>query len=121
MAFSATGFAHQVMYLNLPLRGRVPFSPVKIFLQILDGYKIQVHARYSNIYALWTEVYITSVFPPEELYKKMVEESARGLDKQQLSNMKFLFFPFFLIFFTLFLFPSNNFKKIFVHLHNTIS
>ena len=53
------------------------------FLQILDGYKIQVHARYSNIYALWTEVYITSVFPPEELYKKMVEESARGLDKQQ--------------------------------------
>lgn len=38
-----------------------------------------------------------------------------------LSNMKFLFFPFFLIFFTLFLFPSNNFKKIFVHLHNTIS
>ena len=53
------------------------------FLQILDGYKIQVHARYSNIYALWTEVYITSVLPPEELYKKMVEESARGLDKQQ--------------------------------------
>ncbi|MDE6499163.1 MAG: hypothetical protein K2K83_00460, partial [Rikenella sp.] len=52
-------------------------------LQILDVYKIQVHARYSNIYALWTEVYITSVFPPEELYKKMVEESARGLDKQQ--------------------------------------
>lgn len=53
------------------------------FLQILDGYKIQVHARFSNIYALWTEVYITSVFPPEELYKKMVEESARGRDKQQ--------------------------------------
>lgn len=52
-------------------------------LQILDGYKIQVHARYSNIYALWNEVFITSVFPPEELYKKMVEESARGRDKQQ--------------------------------------
>lgn len=52
-------------------------------LQILDGYKIQVHARYANIYALWDEVFITSVFPPEELYKKMVEESARGRDKQQ--------------------------------------
>lgn len=52
-------------------------------LQILDVYKTQVHARYSNIYALWNEVYITSVFPPEELYKKMVEESARGRDKQQ--------------------------------------
>lgn len=54
-----------------------------LLLQLLDGYKIQVHARYSNIYALWDEVYITSVFPPEELYKKMVEESARGRDKQQ--------------------------------------
>lgn len=54
-----------------------------LLLQLLDGYKIQVHARYSNIYALWDEVFITSVFPPEELYKKMVEESARGRDKQQ--------------------------------------
>ncbi len=62
------------------LKGQFSFS---FLLQILDGYKIQVHARYSNIYALWTEVYITSVFPPEELYKKMVEESARGRDKQK--------------------------------------
>lgn len=54
-----------------------------LLLQILDRYKIQVHARYSNIYALWREVYITSVFPPEELYRKMVEESARGRDKLQ--------------------------------------
>lgn len=52
-------------------------------LQILDGYKIQVHARFANIWALWTDVFITSVFPPEELYQKMVEESARGRDKQQ--------------------------------------
>ena len=26
---------------------------------------------------------MTSVFPPEDLYKRMVEESARGRDKQQ--------------------------------------
>lgn len=62
------------------LKGQFPFG---FLLQILDGYKIQVHARFSNIWALWTEVFITSVFPPEELYKKMVEESARGRDKQQ--------------------------------------
>lgn len=52
-------------------------------LLLLDPIKKQIHARYTNSYALWTEVYITSVFPPEELYQKMVEESARGRDKQQ--------------------------------------
>lgn len=62
------------------MKGQFPFG---FFLQILDGYRIQVHARFANIWALWTEIYITSVFPPEELYKKMVEESARGRDKQQ--------------------------------------
>jgi len=46
-------------------------------------YKSQIHARYSNVVALWSEIYITSVFPPEELYKRMVEEDARGVDKQQ--------------------------------------
>lgn len=53
------------------------------FLILTDCYKSQIHARYANIVAVWDEVYITSVFPPEELYKKMVEESARGQDKQQ--------------------------------------
>lgn len=62
------------------LKGQFPFS---LLLQILDKFKTQLHARYSNVVALWREVYITSVFPPEELYKKMVEESARGRDKQQ--------------------------------------
>lgn len=49
-------------------------------LTLTDRYKSQIHARYSNIYALWNEIYIASVFPPDELYKKMVEESVRGLD-----------------------------------------
>lgn len=62
------------------LKGQFPFS---MLLQILDKFKTQLHARYSNVVALWNEVYITSVFPPEELYKKMVEESVRGRDKQQ--------------------------------------
>lgn len=61
-------------------KGQFRFSQL---LLLLDTYKAQVHARYSNIWALWTEVYITSVYPPEELYKKMVEEDARGIDKQQ--------------------------------------
>lgn len=62
------------------LKGQVPFSSL---LQLLDCYKMQIHARYSNVLSLWLHVYITSVFPPEELYQKMVEETKRGRDKQQ--------------------------------------
>ena len=69
----------QILFLD-ELKGQFPFS---LLLQILDKFKTQLHARYSNVIALWNEVYITSVFPPEELYKKMVEESVRGRDKQQ--------------------------------------
>lgn len=61
-------------------KGQFRFSQL---LMLLQGYKSQFHARYSNIYMLWTEVYITSVFPPEELYSKMVEESKRARDTQQ--------------------------------------
>lgn len=53
------------------------------FLVLTDKYKSQVHARYQNAVSLWSEIYITSVFPPEELYKKMVEEDKQGRDKQQ--------------------------------------
>lgn len=53
------------------------------FLILIDRYKSQIHARYSNVYALWTDVYISSIFPPEELYSKMVEESKRARDTQQ--------------------------------------
>ena len=69
----------EVLFLD-EYKGQFPFSQILI---LLDVYKAQIHARYSNIVALWNEVYITSVFPPEELYKKMVEETQRGLDKQQ--------------------------------------
>lgn len=52
-------------------------------LTLIDKFKSQVHARYANVVALWNEVYITSVFPPEELYQKMVEEDKQGRDKQK--------------------------------------
>lgn len=61
-------------------KGQFRFSQLLI---ITDCYKSQVHARYANVVALWDEIYITSVFPPEELYKKMVEENDRGIDKQR--------------------------------------
>lgn len=61
-------------------KGQFPFGTL---LTITDVMKAQVHARYTNVTAIWSEVYITSVFPPEELYKKMVVEDIRGRDKQQ--------------------------------------
>ncbi|MDE7298352.1 MAG: hypothetical protein K2N94_05925 [Lachnospiraceae bacterium] len=52
-------------------RGQIRYSTL---LNMLDGYRTQVHCRYANVYALWTEVHITSVLPPEAVYSKMVEE-----------------------------------------------
>ena len=51
-------------------------------LNYLDRYPVQVHCRYSNAYALWNEVHITSVFPPEQAYFSMVEPSMRDKDKK---------------------------------------
>lgn len=75
-------------------KGQLPFGTL---LTITDQLKAQVHARYTNVTAVWCEVYITSVFPPEELYKKMVEEDVRGRDKQQqllrrISDITYCFF-----------------------------
>ena len=53
-------------------RGQLRFSTL---LGLLDGYKAPLHARYSNIYPLWTQVHITSVLPPERVYAKMVSEN----------------------------------------------
>lgn len=38
------------------------------FLRLLDVYKAEIPARFSNIKALWTEVHITSVLTPREVY-----------------------------------------------------
>ena len=53
-------------------RGQIRYSTL---LNMLDGYRTQVHCRYANVYALWDEVHITSVLPPEMVYAKMVSEN----------------------------------------------
>lgn len=57
-------------------RGQLRFY---ILLQILDVYKAQIHARYSNTMSLWDEVHIATILPPELLYRRMVEEN-RDID-----------------------------------------
>ena len=49
-------------------------------LNLLDSYRIQIHCRYANLYALWTAVHISSIFPPEEAYKFMVASENRDGD-----------------------------------------
>lgn len=49
-------------------------------LSLLDRYKQQVPARYTNIYALWSEVYVTSIYAPETLYYAMIPTHLRKAD-----------------------------------------
>ena len=59
-------------------RGSIPFNSL---LSILDVYsRNQQHARYQNIYNLWTSVIICSIYPPEEVYKFMVDDTQRNID-----------------------------------------
>jgi hypothetical protein len=44
----------------------------QVLLNMLEGYKMQIHCRYANAYALWTTVHITSIYPPEKAYELMV-------------------------------------------------
>ena len=51
-------------------------------LQILQGYRTPVHARYSNVYSLWEEVHMTSIYTPHELYEGMVGTANRAVDSE---------------------------------------
>lgn len=66
-------------------------------LVLLDRYKRQVSARYSNTYALWHEVYITSIFSPEQLYREMVPRYRRQTDtyeqlRRRITDLTFFYF-----------------------------
>lgn len=72
--FQSGGFdkynAEPVLFID-EFRGQMPYGE---FLKITDVYKHQVHARYANALALWNEVHIATVLPPEMVYEKMNSE-----------------------------------------------
>lgn len=70
--------AEPILFMD-EFKGNIRFQSL---LNYLDKYPVQIHCRYANGYALWNEVHITSVFPPEEAYCSMVEESMRNKDKK---------------------------------------
>ncbi len=57
-------------------RGQMRFA---LLMNLLDGYKVQIPCRYTNSYALWEEIHIFTVLPPEMVYKNMVAEN-RNVD-----------------------------------------
>ncbi len=59
------------------LKEQLSYSMLKV---LTDKYKAQVHGRYTNVYALWSTLHITSIYPPEELYELLVPFSERRRD-----------------------------------------
>lgn len=67
--------------------------PYTKLLNILDCYShAQTHARYQNIYNLWNEVHITSVYGPDEMYSHMIDQSQQSIDsfKQLIRRLTFI-------------------------------
>lgn len=65
----------RILYMD-EFRGQLRFAQLMNFL---DGYKVQIPCRYANGLALWDTVNITTIMPPEEVYKTMVENN-RAID-----------------------------------------
>lgn len=51
-------------------------------LQLLQGYRTPIHARYCNVYSLWDEVHITSIYTPHDVYLGMVDINNRTIDSE---------------------------------------
>lgn len=54
--------------------------PYEMLLQMLGGYRTQLHARYANVFALYEEVHITSIYTPNEVYNSIVERQHQEVD-----------------------------------------
>ena len=53
-------------------------------LSMLDVYsRNQQHCRYQNTYNLWNSVIICSIYPPEEIYEMMVNDTNKNTDSFQ--------------------------------------
>lgn len=78
-------------YLGEPILFLDEFRPDSMryaeLLSILNNYVLDVKCRYNDVKMMWTEVHITSVIPPEVLYRGMVPSYEREYDTfAQLRN-----------------------------------
>lgn len=51
-------------------------------LQLLQGYRTPIHARYCNVYSLWDEIHITSIYSAHDIYEGMVDINNRSVDSE---------------------------------------
>lgn len=81
----------EVLFLD-EFRGQFRYS---MLLSLLDKYKVQVPARYHNVIALWNEVHIASVLPPELVYERLVD-SDKHVDtlKQLLRRITYVIYHY---------------------------
>lgn len=70
-------YGEPILFLDELKKDSLPFE---LLLTIMQGYRTQIHCRYSNCYALWKEVHITSIFCPEEIYGGMVSREVQAKD-----------------------------------------
>lgn len=65
-------------------------------LRYLDVYKADLHCRYSNAKALWSEVHITSILHPLGAYRRMLSESMQKEENsyQLLRRISFIRYHF---------------------------
>ena len=84
--------AQSILFMD-EFKGNLKFQ---VLLNLLDAYKTQLHCRYANTYALWNEVHISSIFPPEEAYKFMVETLNHTKDPfaQLLRRLNFIIYHY---------------------------
>ena len=72
----------EILFMDELKTGCLTFS---FLLTLLQGYKTQLRCRYANSVALWNEVHIASIYPPEDIYDSLVFGNCRHTDtKNQL-------------------------------------
>jgi hypothetical protein len=74
-----------------------PIGSWQELLNVLDVYtRRAIHCRYMDIYPLWTQVYITSIYPPEKIYEQMVKVENRSNDslKQLLRRLDIIVYHY---------------------------
>lgn len=54
--------------------------PYEILLILMQGYKTSIHCRYQNVYALYDEIHLTSIYAPEDIYDSVVDYENRKTD-----------------------------------------
>lgn len=85
-------YGQEVLYIDELKPGHIAFGKL---LNLLDVYRVPLSCRYCDGYQLWKEVNITSVYTPQELYKKMIDDSEQSTDIiEQLNRIKKITFHF---------------------------